>query len=173
MLKIKKKLFPVYVKRLIKKHQPERVSVRFEKATKIGMLYTYKNKDQHHAILKFSKKLKAMGKKISVLCYIEEDTIDYDYHFFSFQHHAIHLWGKIQNSQLNNFVNTTFDYLYFTDLTTNPILDYLLAKSKAKCRVGKFVYEQTALFEIMVSLNEKEDIHNLMKQMLHYTALLR
>ncbi|MCG8340455.1 MAG: hypothetical protein MI674_04270 [Cytophagales bacterium] len=173
MLKIKKKLFPFYVKRLIKNNRPERVSVGFEKATTVGMLYTYKNKDQHHAILQFSRKLKAMGKKMRVFCYIEEDNTDYDYHFSSFKHHDIHLFGKIKDSQLNEFVNTSFDYLYFIDLTPSPILDYLLAKSKAKCRVGKFMPERAALFEIMVSLNEKDDIHNLMKQMLHYTALLK
>ena len=175
MLQVKKKLFPFYTKRLISINRVARSNVGFEKAYSLGVLYSYETKEKHQAILKFSNKLRANGKKLRVLCYLEGNNKDYDYHFPSFSYHDIQLLGRIKDDKVKEFVNASFDYLYFVDLVYNPILDYLLAKSNAKCRIGKFDPTRTHLFEIMIKHNSEHansSMDKLITQMLHYTQLL-
>ena len=65
--------------------------------------------------------------------------------------------------------------MYHVDLVSNPILDYVLAKCRAKCRVGSFDATRASLFEMMVKLESKADSHELdglAGKMLYYTQLL-
>jgi hypothetical protein len=88
----------------------------------------------------------------------------------------LRLWGAITHPQARDFVNTPFDYLYQVDLQGHPMVDYLLAKSQAKCRVGYYDTSRTGLFEMMVKFDKRttgNDLDSLIAQMVHYTQLLK
>lgn len=176
MLTIKKKLLALYTKRRVRASQVARLNVGYEQAQLMGLLYTYDNAQKHKAVLQFVDQIKLTGKKLHTLCYVANPREIYRGGFPAFTQRAIGLFGKFSDKQVIDFLYTPFDYLYHVDLVSNPILDYLLATCRAKCRVGKFDPIRASLFEMMIKFSSKEDSHQLdglMEQMLHYTQLLQ
>jgi hypothetical protein len=178
MLQIKEKLLALYTRRFIKSNKTARLNVGYKQAKVIGLLYTQEDDQKKAVMLNFIEQLRNTGKNIEVLQYIPQISAKnqaLDTNFPSFSNRDVNYLGKCLNGQLASFIDTPFDYLYHIDLASNPILDYLLVKCKAKCRVGNFDINRAHLFEIMVKFEPKTDIyalHSLAKEMLYYTQLL-
>lgn len=154
-----------------------RSNVGLNKATTIGVLYSYESPAKHEAVQRFIRDLKNLDKNVSVLCYTARKDRIYptSYLRYAFGHKAITILGKVKSDRIKKFTETSFDYLFHLDLTTNPVLDCLVAKHQAKCRVGHFDPTRKNLFEVMVKVNRttpSEDIKRLASQMLHYTGCM-
>lgn len=176
MWRIQEKLLSLYTRKLIKTRCVVRASVGFQKAQKIGILYSADTLQKHNAVCQLATQLKKMGKQVSGLCYVTAPIQATNIAFTTITHRDIQLWGTITHPQARAFIHTPFDYLYQVDLTAHPVLDYLLARSQAKCRVGYYDTVRTNLFEMMVSFDKQPDSHeinDLTAQMLYYTQLLR
>ena len=110
------------------------------------------------------------------LCYSTALPQTTDLTFPVITYRDIQLWGTITHPQAQDFLNTSFDYLFQVDLVGHPVLDYLLARSHAKCRIGYYDTLRTSLFEMMITLNKETNsggIYALTAQMIHYTQLLK
>jgi hypothetical protein len=83
----------------------------------------------------------------------------------------ISFWGKIESEKTLKFSDTPFDYLFCIDTEPNPMILYLLARSKSKCRVGKFHDQGKPFFELMIDSNE--NTKNLIDGIYKYTAQLK
>jgi len=176
MYSIKERLLAFYTQRLVSANQVARLNVGYKQAQVLGLLYTYEDTQKHQAVLRFVDQIKATGKKLYTLCYVATKDMVYDGAFPAFTQQGISLLGRFKDEQVVDFLNIPFDYLYHVDLWGNPILDYLLAKCKAKCRVGSFDTTRAGLFELMIKVNCQTGNHNLDEltaQMLHYTQLLQ
>ncbi|TDG94778.1 DUF6913 domain-containing protein [Cardinium endosymbiont of Culicoides punctatus] len=155
----------------------ERRNVGLKEAVTIGVLYSYEEPTKHESVQRFIRNLKSLDKKISILCYTTpKDHVHQNSNLlYSFGHEAISTFGKVESDQVKKFIDTPFDYLFHIDLNTNPILDYIIAKNAAKCRVGHFDASRKNLFEVMVKINTTtpiEDVKRLSIQMLHYTKCM-
>ncbi|MCU0317796.1 MAG: hypothetical protein MUC61_00415 [Amoebophilaceae bacterium] len=173
---IKEKILSLYTKRLIKSCRIARTNVGFQQAQNIGILYSADTSQKHEVIHYLATRLKNMGKQVTILCYTKVPTQTPHCIFPTITHHDLPLWGAIAHPKTRAFVNASFDYLFHVDLSGHPMLDYLLAKSHAKCRVGRYDTARTNLFEIMVKFDKRADsnaIDDLVAQMLHYTQLLQ
>lgn len=176
MIAIKEKLLALYTKRLVKTNQTIRFNVGYEQAQLIGLLYTHESSQKNKAILQFVKKVAATGKQVHTLCYIPTKSDVYDGGFPAFTQRDISLFIESKNKQVRDFLNTPFDYLYYLDLAHHPVVDYLLAKCNAKCRVGKFDVMKADLFEVMIKLETQANSYELnrwIEIILHYTQLLK
>jgi hypothetical protein len=176
MSRIKEKILALYTKRLIKTNRLVRTNVGFQQAQNMGILYSVDTPQKNEAVLYLEVQLKKMGKQVTGLCYAATPIQAINLTFPTITLHDIRLWGTITHPQAQAFVNTSFDYLFQVDVVGHPVLDYLLAKSQAKCRVGYYHTLRTSLFEIMVTLNKKTDgneIDALTAQMVHYAQLLK
>ena len=80
-------------------------------------------------------------------------------------------WGKIESPDADKFIETPFDYLYCIDNVSNPLILNVLARSKARCRIGKFSKKDNPFFELMIEQNGT--IKNLIENMYKYTKQLR
>lgn len=176
MSRVKEKILALYTKRLIKTDRVVRTSVGFQQAHSMGILYSADNSQKHEEIRRLATQLNEMGKQVTGLCYATAPIQATNVVFPTITHRDLRLWGTITNPQAQAFVNTPFDYLFQVDLVGCPVLDYLLAKSRAKCRVGYYDTVRTGLFEMMVTFDKQTDhsaIHALTAQMAHYTQLLK
>jgi hypothetical protein len=59
--------------------------------------------------------------------------------------------GHLNSSSATQFADSPFDFLFFLDLEPNPLMLHILAKSKAKCRVGKFWEEGNPYLDLMIT----------------------
>ncbi len=64
-----------------------------------------------------------------------------------------------------------FDFLYYIDLTPNPLILHLLARSKAKCRVGKNFDEGQSYLEL--AIDAVGNNQSLTDEMYKYTTQLK
>nr|WP_123663517.1 hypothetical protein [Candidatus Cardinium hertigii] len=160
-----------------KKIAIERSNVGLKKAATIGVMYSYEAPAKHEIVQRFIRELKNLDKKVIVVCYTTEKDRVYPSSslLYAFGHEAITAFGKIKNDRIQKFIDVSFDYLFHVDMETNPVLDYIIAHNRAKCRVGHFDPMRRSLFEVMVKVRRTipiEDMKRLTHQMLHYTGCM-
>jgi hypothetical protein len=122
---------------LVKKSKASRVNLPYSKAQTIGIIFTVEDKLKHSVVKEFIRRLEQDGKHIQVLEYLPAKTENYEFKFDFFSDKDVSFWGNITSSNALQFADANFDFLFYIDLTPNPLILHLLARSKAKCRVGK------------------------------------
>jgi hypothetical protein len=129
------------------------------------------DKQKHEAIKEFIRRLEHDGKKVKVMAYLPPDQENYDFLFDIFTKREISFWGNITATNALVFADTEFDFLICLDSTPNPLILNLIAKSKAKCRIGKFWKEGEAFFEMMIESNDEP--RALIDQVYRYTSAIK
>lgn len=175
-LYIKARLFSLYTEYLIRRRCVRRVNIGFDQSKAMGILYNGDDPEKREAVHQLVMQLRQLGKQVTVLCYVSSHQQVSNPIEVTVTHRDIRLWGKITAPQAKAFVDTSFDYLYRVDLDSHPILDYLLAQSNAKCRIGYYRTGRTPLFDLMVGLAgslKDGEVTSLATQMLHYSQLIK
>jgi hypothetical protein len=155
----------------LKKNKSLRSSIPYKQALTVGVLFTVEDKKKHDDIKEFIHKLEQDGKKVQVLEYLPVKKDNYEFMFDFFTIKDISFWGKIESEKTLKFSDTPFDYLFCMDTERNPMVLYLLARSKAKCRVGRFQDQEKSFFELMIDSNG--GTKNLIDGIYKYTAQLK
>ncbi len=175
-IRFKLLILAIITRYVSKKETLVRDNVGLSKAETIGVLYCYETPAKHETVQRFIRALKNLDKKVNVLCYTTpKDCMHPSSNLlYSFGHEAITLLGSINSDRVQKFIDTSFDYLFHADIVSNPTLDYIVAKSQSKCRVGCFDRLRKHLFEVMVKVQATEqpleDTKRLTSFMLHYTS---
>lgn len=155
----------------LKKNDSLRMSLPYQQAQSVGILFSVEDKPKHDAIKEFIKKLQLDGKKVMVLEYLPKQKDNYEFMFDFFTVKDLTFWGKIESPDADKFMDTPFDYLYCVDNDTNPLILHVLARSKARCRIGKYAEKCNPYFELMIEQNGS--VKNLIESMYKYTRQLR
>jgi hypothetical protein len=142
-LKYRTKLF---LKRNTSPHQ----NLPYKTAKTVGIIFTVEDKQKHFAVKEFLKRLEADGKHIQVLEFLPENTDNFEFKFDFFMEKDITFWGNIESENAVQFADAPFDFLFYLDITPNPLILNLLARGRAKCRVGRFWDEGEKYLEFMV-----------------------
>jgi hypothetical protein len=154
---MKQTFIRLQVNSLAKKSKAIRSSISFEHALSFGIVYTTDDKRKHDIVKDLCKQLEAKGNFEFLFPYYTKK----DFSFF----------GQLQSHDAEKFCAMPFDYLYCLDEVPQPMVLYILAKSKTKCRVGKYAEGMENFFELMVE--EKGNVQQLKDNMLKYTAVLK
>ncbi len=155
----------------LKKNDSLRTSLPYHQAKSIGILFSVEDKQKHDAVKEFIKQLQHDGKKVMVLEYLPKQKDNYEFLFDFFTIKDLTFWGKIESPDADKFIETPFDYLYCIDNDSNPLILHVLARSKARCRIGKFTQQYNSFFELMIEQNGS--VKNLIENMYRYTKQLR
>ena len=135
---------------LLLKHKILRDNVPYKAAKELGVIFTVEDKAKHDTVKEFIKKFEQDGKKVKVMEYLPEDRQNYEFRYDFFTENDISFWGNITSSGALKFADIPFDYLFYLDTEPNPLLLHLLARTKAKCRVGRLWDDGQSYFEFMV-----------------------
>lgn len=158
-------------RKALQKNQTLRASLPYQQAHTIGILFTVEDKQKHADIKEFIHQLEQDGKKVQVLEFLPLKKENYEFRFDFFTIKDLSFWGKINSAHAQKFLETPFDYLFYLDKEANPLPLYLLAASKAKCRIGRFVENEEHFFELMIGQNGTTK--GLIDSMYKYTKQLR
>lgn len=164
-------LLNIRTRRFVKKNKTQRFSVPYKKASQIGILFSVEDKSKHDAIKEFIKNQEHEGKNIKVISYLPEKKENYDFLFNFFTARDFSFWGKITSYDAIVFSEIPFDYLYCFDTRPNPYILHLLARCKAKCRIGQYWAEGEPYFEMMIQA--PGNAKTLIDEQLKYTKGLR
>ena len=155
----------------LKKNKTARASTPFKQAISIGIIFTVEDKLKHEAIKEFIHHLEREGKKVQVLEFLPEKKTNHEFKFDFFTDKDISFWGNLNASNALKFIDTPFDYLFYADKESNPLILHVLARSKAHCRVGRFDENKSQYFELMIDQNGTTK--GLIDTMFTYTSQLR
>jgi hypothetical protein len=177
---IQAKIFALYTRRLTKASKKSAINHQHSIPVGIGLLYTHDpaNPEKTDAVLQVVKKLQAGGKQVQVLCYVPDNkSTEINTPFDTVTKEDINLLGRSQNAPLNSFLKSPFAYLYHLDLVSDVVLDYIVAKCIAHCKIGNYLAGREALFELMfkdlAQPEEKVFFDSLISKMFSYTQLLK
>jgi hypothetical protein len=155
----------------LKNNKTLRTNLPYKQANNIGIIFSVEDKMKHDAIKDLVKKFEHDGKKVSVIEFLPPKKENYEFLFDFFSDKDLSFWGKITSSNALKFSDTPFDFLFYIDADPNPLILNLLARSKSKCRVGKFWDDGRSFFELMIESNG--NTRALMDNMYTYTSQLK
>ena len=155
----------------LKKNKTLRSNTTFKKSASVGILFTVEDRSKHDAVKEVIKKLEAEGKTVTVLAFLPEKKENFEFLFNYFTAKDVSFWGTLNSQDALTFSVTPFDFLYCLDEAPNPIVLNVLARSKAKCRIGKYQEENQPFFELMIE--NKNGFKGLVEGAMRYTRELR
>jgi pentatricopeptide repeat protein len=155
----------------LRKNKSPRVSTPYKKSNSIGIIFSVEDKQKHDDVKEFVKHLELDGKQVRVLEFLPAKAENFEFLFDFFTIQDLNFWGRIDNSKVSTFIQTTFDYLFYLDKEHNPLILNLLAESKAFCRVGNYKEECESYFELMIE--NKGTVKGMIDNMYKYTKQLR
>ncbi len=155
----------------LKKNKTSRASMPYKQAASMGIIFTVEDKQKHEDIKEFVQQLERDGKKVQILEFLPEEKTNHEFKFDFFTIKDLSFWGDVNAPNALKFAETAFDYLFYIDKESNPLILHLLARSKAHCRVGKFNELESPYFELMIEQNGT--IKGLIETMYNYTRQLR
>ncbi|MFZ6013305.1 MAG: DUF6913 domain-containing protein, partial [Bacteroidota bacterium] len=140
----------IKTKSLLKKNRSSRSNLPYKKAVTVGIIFSVEDKKKHDDVKELIRKLEHDGKQVKVISYLPKQKDNYEFLFDFFTEKDLSFWGNITSSSAVQFADTPFDFLFYLDTTPNPLILNVIARSKAKCRVGKFWSEAEPYFEMMI-----------------------
>lgn len=165
------KILAFRTKLLVKKNDVARNSVSYQKATQVGIIFSAENLKKHESIKRFIKQIEADGKKVKVLTYLPHGTQNFEFLFDHFSKKELSIWGNFDSESVKDFTSQTFDYLFYLDKNTDPIIQNVLAQSKARCRIGNYDAINEVFCEMMVQ-SPNGNLQSMIDEMYKYTKLL-
>jgi hypothetical protein len=158
-------------KNALKNNKTERGSKPYKQASTVGIVFSVEDKQKHQDVKDFIHLLEKDGKKVTVLEYLPEKKENFEFKFDFFTIQELNFWGTLESPAANKFTDTAFDYLFYVDRESNPLLLNLLARCKAQCRIGRFDEDEREYFELMIE--QKGTNKGLIEAMYSYTSQLR
>ena len=166
---LKQKMLDYLNKKTNNKNKIPHINTSFANSRDIGLIFTWEGNSKYAQVLELIKYLEIHGKKVELLCYVRNPKelnipgipvyMDKDISFF----------GKTKSSICSNFLSKSFDFLLHLDLQPAIIVQYVLSRTHAKCRVGKNDMINRQFYELMIRPTEEENFKDFCDQVLHYT----
>lgn len=169
---MKLKLLRYKTQSFLRKNTTPRHNAAYRQAVSIGIIFTVQDRKKHDHIKDLIRKLEHDGKQVKALGYLPPNQENYEFLFDFFTYREVSVWGNITAPSALKFADTAFDFLIYLDASPNEFILNLIAKSRAKCRIGKFWDEGAEpYFEMMIE--SRGDARQLIDDLYRYTTALR
>ena len=154
----------------------DRKVINMGDAAKIGVVYYLSDEPTYRQISAYVKKLQDSGKVVKALGYVESKRLTGQFLpklSYDFIYPTNLNWNyRPISSAARDFIETEYDILL--DLSTEdrlPIL-FITGLSKARLKVGMESKLRSTYLDLMISLNDKDGLDELIKQIHHYLNII-
>lgn len=143
---------------------PQRAHGTYQEATSIGILYNaeeYESAIIDELVTLFRNDKKTVGK----LGFIDKPKDPEQVENFVFTKKDISGTGTIKKDSISFFTNQSFDFLLSLDTSGNINYKYILATSKANCKVGLETesYQELLLMSVRPEMQKQASAKSLVK----------
>ncbi|WP_053404194.1 hypothetical protein [Persicobacter sp. CCB-QB2] len=156
MLGLKEKFINQKTKNLISKSKVDRGGMNFENAEFVAIFYTQTSENKDGEIQKFCDQLQREGKTVELITYIPKRKEEHAVKIASFYGDEFSFTGEVKSDALRDFLKKKYDLLIHCDLEKDAVTKFVMAKSKAVMRVGRYFEEEAKLYELMFVLQDDE-----------------
>lgn len=149
----------------LKKNKSLRITTPYEQAKSIGVIFCANGATSWDLVQPLVNRFTNDGKIVSILEYIPKRKQLPSSPCDNFSIQDLGFWGTVDSETAVQFARQSFDYIFYVGSVLHPIILFLLAETKAKCRVGCYHENASAFFELMINKNgsEKHLIDNMYK----------
>ncbi|MEQ9404104.1 MAG: hypothetical protein RIM99_10985 [Cyclobacteriaceae bacterium] len=137
----------------------------YRNASSIGILYNAAE-FQNYLISDLINSLEADGKTVARLAFTEKDSEDR----FSFCKKNVSMTGNLTKDSISFFAQQRFDFLIALDLSGDMNFKYVLALSKASCKVG--IDSESINDFLLMSIKASENQSQNIKELIRYLKMI-
>ena len=168
---IKEAIINYRIRKFEAKNTLGRDTVNYSSALKVGIVYNSQIPEREQKIRSFLTILENEGKQIETCEFIGKKKPE-EQESLVYSQKDVSLLGKWKSTELNEFINTSFDYLINLEQESNRYIDYIFAASKAKCRIGGATHDGKSPYELIISLSEREGFDKFLKEIHRYLKII-
>jgi hypothetical protein len=153
-----------------KKKNPKMLSLA--RAQHIGIVYNAESKENEQAINQYANELRAEGKKVFMLGYVDQKQLPHTKKFLLnsefFWHEKLNSLNLPVKGKIGQFLQLEFDLLL--NLYNEPLLPMqaIAAYSKAKYRVGANIEGSLNYYDAVIDTGSRNDLRFLIEQVDFY-----
>lgn len=133
----------------LKNNNSVHTNIAFQNAQKIGFLFSSIDEFNKHKHL--VNELKTKIPKIHVLIQVADEKKQKSSEKL-FSKKDFSFFGAVNSKNINDFCIEKFDYLLYFEKNKTKLIQYILLKSNAKCRIGYFLEGDESFFDLMFDL---------------------
>jgi hypothetical protein len=166
---IKQKILRYLNNRIQRKNRIPHINTSFSEAQDFGLLFTWQGATKFEQVKELIRFLDIHNKRFEMLCYVKNPKENYPAELPVVQDTDVSTFGKAKPELLKSFIQKPFDFLWHLDMDSHVLLQYILARTHARCRVGKTNLECRQFYELMIQPTRENDYKEFYEQVFHYT----
>jgi len=171
---LRNSLFRYAVGRRLMEKTNARSTVPFSEARHIGILVRINGEDDLAAAQQFASQLRAAGKKVDVLAYLDRKKVSPPESMQTLQRSECNWLGYPSGESARYFEQQPFDILISAWLGRCLPLRYLALFSRASWRIGEFTRDKEPSAEFLINLpNERHTLAEFFAEVDHYLQSIR
>ena len=168
---LKKSILNLKTKAALRKNAAQRSNIAFRDVKRIGIIHSFTDDKSVQEIYHFFDQLEKAGKEVKVLIIKDKRQSLNIPEFLLTDYQEVSQFGQWTNQEVVAFFNEPFDYLLHINLEESRMVDNILAKCKAHCRVGRYQESKKDYYELMISPTQ-DTLTKLIEQIYHYIQIL-
>ncbi|MBR9919662.1 MAG: hypothetical protein GYB31_02420 [Bacteroidetes bacterium] len=161
--KLKSWLFARKMRQAQLANKTKHLSVNFDSAKTIGLIFEGTNLEQREQVLAFASQLKKEGKKVRMLAFMDNKVDNSGHAFKNFNRNDLDFSLCPKSDEAKNFIGTPLDLLINLSMKSIEPLAYVLASANARFRVGPYDPEAN-YYELMIDLSKGKKLSDYIKQ---------
>ncbi len=168
---------PYVTNRVLKESDKKEGSLQYAACTSILIIFTADGDNSKFSkIRKLQEKFQVDGKQVSFLYVLlkDEDRPNgaLDDHMIAIDKKNIGMFGDIKDNSAMHIVKEHYDFVISADLLPNIYSDFIIAKSKSNCKIGRFFDSHDKFYDLMIQTNKENDLEFYLNQVYHYIKQL-
>ena len=159
--KIRNAILYPQLKSALKNQKTANTNKSYETAKTVGILFHATDMEAEKNVLMFAESIKEKGKKVYLLAYTEKNIESTSPYSIITKKETDWLGRPKKESAADSWMQKELDCIMTITNYKIPVLDYILAKAKAKLRIGMRT-DQPWLFDIMIDGGNNDIRKNLL-----------
>jgi len=172
---MKQKIGNYILNRKLNRLKRKREICNLDLAKSVGIIFNATNQKSYERASRFANFLMTKDIHILALGYVENKEMLKFYAdkrgFKFFSRKNINWWGKPKNPSIDYFIEREFDILIDLSLESFFPIEYIVALSLAKLKVGRHLTEPN-YFDIMIDISKERTLDNLINQVELYLSIM-
>ncbi len=174
---IKKRVGNIILDRNISRLERTKKLISLSDARNIGIVYLVSNQGIFNKVKLLIRKLNSPYRQVMALGFVDRDSIP-DYCVaansgYYFDKKDLNWYGAPKNDYIKEFINKEFDVIIDLTLEDVFVLQYIIALSKSKLKVGRFSKSMVKHYDLMIKNDKKALSDEYIDQILHYLNILK
>ena len=145
-------------------------------ASQVGIVFYLDSEAMYHIVHGFTRSLQKKGKEVKAIAYVPDKlatvsilpVLSFDFIYKK----ELNWYDKPGGERVEDFIERPFDLLIDLSHEKAFPLQYIIQRSVARCKIGRNTPENQAIFDLMITSDENQDVRDYIENIVHYLTLI-